>query len=271
MQKNEYTIGKVFSDNADFEIENGILKKYKGNDAHVVIPYGVRVIGARAFFVEYKIESVVIPATVTDIMEYAFDSCASLRDINIPSSVKNIEEGAFDNCTDLESIMIPGSVIKIGEHAFYCCDNLKSITVAHDNPVYKSVNGNLYSKDGKVLIQYAPKKEEKFFVIPYGVSVVASGAFCAAYDLESLIVKSNNIIFHEDSLASFDASSGISGIAFCDGVENVYIREDAYGSDGERPIIFVEAGVDITSFDDDWNSGFAVYDMTAQKLLIEAE
>ena len=57
-----------------FEIENGILKKYHGRDAGVVIPDGVTQIGSWAFSKCKGLSSVTIPAGVTVIGAMAFDS-----------------------------------------------------------------------------------------------------------------------------------------------------------------------------------------------------
>lgn len=48
-----------------FEIKNGVLKKYNGTDAKVIIPDGVKVIG-----------------------ECVFAGCELLKEIIIPDSVK---------------------------------------------------------------------------------------------------------------------------------------------------------------------------------------
>ena len=51
-----------------------------------------------------------------------------------------------------------------------------AINVATDNPNYKSVSGNLYSKDGTVLMQYAIGKKGSF-TIPSQVTVGSLNAF----------------------------------------------------------------------------------------------
>ena len=56
----------------DFEIENGILKKYRGNSSNVMIPEGVTEIGSSAFRASWTIESVCIPEGVVAIGNLAF-------------------------------------------------------------------------------------------------------------------------------------------------------------------------------------------------------
>ena len=56
----------------DFVIENGVLKKYKGQGGDVVIPEGVTSIGFWAFSDCSSLASVVIPEGVTSIGAAAF-------------------------------------------------------------------------------------------------------------------------------------------------------------------------------------------------------
>lgn len=79
--------------NEVFVIENGVLKKYRGNGGQVVIPDGVTEIGEFSFYNCEGITSVVIPDGVEAIGEYAFCSCTNLERINVPDSVKKIGSG----------------------------------------------------------------------------------------------------------------------------------------------------------------------------------
>ena len=54
---------------------------------------------------------------------------------------------------------------------------VKNIIVDEDNQQYKSIDGNLYTKDSKILVQYAVGKEDKEFTIPDGVERISSFAF----------------------------------------------------------------------------------------------
>ena len=114
--------------NNGFEIESGVLKKYKGKSVDVVIPTTVKKIADEAF-AELEIETVKIPDSVTSIGEEAFYNCTNLTSITIPNSVTSIGEKAFSECSSLTSITIPDSVISIGKNAFSYCSELTSITI----------------------------------------------------------------------------------------------------------------------------------------------
>ena len=86
---------------SSFEIKNGVLEKYKGTDAHVVIP-----------------------DSVTSIGESAFWLCSSMTSVTIPDSVTSIGERAFHGCSSLTSVTIPANVTSIGNRAFLDCDGL---------------------------------------------------------------------------------------------------------------------------------------------------
>ncbi|MBQ7369516.1 MAG: leucine-rich repeat protein, partial [Clostridia bacterium] len=68
------------SASSDFEIENGVLKKYTGKEKDVVIPDGVTVIGEFAFN-GAKMTSLKIPESVTIIKNNAFYYCNELANI----------------------------------------------------------------------------------------------------------------------------------------------------------------------------------------------
>lgn len=117
------------NDIKDFVIEKGILKKYIGNDAEVVIPDGVSCIGEGAFQNCESLTSVTIPNSVKSIGKYAFNACKSLTFVDIPDSVRDIRRGAFWECEGITTINIPSSVKLIGERAFYRCTNLEKLTI----------------------------------------------------------------------------------------------------------------------------------------------
>ena len=136
---------------------------------------------------------VIIPAEydglpVTTIGSYAFYKCSNLTSVTIGDSVTIIGDYAFEYCRALTSITIPDSVTTIGDSAFSDCSNLMSIIVDENNEAYQSVDGNLYSKDGTVLIAYAIGKADTSFVIPDSVTTIGDCAFCRCTNLASITI-----------------------------------------------------------------------------------
>ncbi|MCW4083212.1 leucine-rich repeat protein [Segatella copri] len=94
-----------------------------------IIPNSVTDIGNSAFSFCRSLTNIVIPNSVTDIGNSAFSFCRSLTNIVIPNSVVSIGDGAFSNCSSLSNIVIPDSVTAIGNFAFWGCSSLSNIVI----------------------------------------------------------------------------------------------------------------------------------------------
>ncbi len=117
------------NNSADFEIVDGVLKKYNGRLGNVTIPDGVTSIDGQVFEDKKTLKNVVIPNGVTSIGRRVFCNCANLENITIPDSLTSIGESAFNGCVGLTSITIPDGVTSIGDAAFSGCTSLVSITI----------------------------------------------------------------------------------------------------------------------------------------------
>ena len=138
---------------------------------------GLSYVGQWVIDCEGSATQVAFRSDTRGIATSAFVGCTKLENINIPEGVKYINASAFASCSSLENITIPDSVISIGGQAFYNCKKLLSIDVGTKNNFYKSIDGNLYTKDGKTLIKYATGKKENSFVIPDSVENISAYAF----------------------------------------------------------------------------------------------
>ena len=244
--------------------------EYRSSIKSVVIGYSVTTIGERAFYDCDGLKSIVIPDSVTSIGEYAFNSCDSLVSMEIPSSITSIGEYAFNNCDSLVRIVIPESATSIGPSAFAYCDMLESITVDKNNRHYKDIDGNLYTKDEKILIQYAIRKDDKTFVIPDSVTSVGEWAFAGCESLVSIeipygVTSIGKYAFDDcESLASIEIPDSVTNIgegAFY-GCESLVSIEIPYGvtSIGEYAFnscdsltIYCEAASKPSEWNSNWN------------------
>ena len=89
---------------AGFEIEDGVLTKYTGDETEVVIPEGVVTIGKNAFYENKKITEIVMPDSVIKIDSNAFEGYTSLTNVTIPSGVTDIGSSTFRGCSSLTAI-----------------------------------------------------------------------------------------------------------------------------------------------------------------------
>lgn len=154
------------------------------------LPQGLTVIDDNAFE-KSNLCSVTIPASVESIGIEAFSTCAGLRSVVFEegSNCTEINDCAFIYCDQIESITIPASVETIGNDAFMCCTSIKEFEVDSNNVNYASVDGVMYSKDLKILVQY-PDAKEGPVRIPGTVETIGYGAFDDC-DMNSIIIPSN--------------------------------------------------------------------------------
>jgi len=89
--------------------------------------YTVVRIDEEAFVSCKKVESIVIPNSVTYIGEAAFLYCKLLKTINIPEEIQWIECRTFEGCEVIETIQLPKNVEKVCGSAFKDCIHLTSI------------------------------------------------------------------------------------------------------------------------------------------------
>lgn len=202
----ELTVAEI----SDFTITDGVLTGYTGSAKNVVIPDGVKVIGEGSSVFGNEIESVTIPASVTEIAEYAFYGCSGLKSVTFAegSGLTKIGESAFYAANSLESLTIPKGVTEIGIYAFCAMSRLRTISLpaslknvcggewfgnlfargtygAPESLInvnimgegrYASYDGAVYSSDNKTLIYCPAAKKSLNFAD--GVETIGEYAFC---------------------------------------------------------------------------------------------
>ena len=177
----------------------------------IKLPQGLQSIGIGAFYWNRAIPEITIPGSVQEIGAGAFARCVAMEAIRvekdnavycdidgvlfdkagttlvqypagragayqIPDGVTDsVQEEEFACAGKLTELTIPASMQKIGDFSF--CGQLKSILVENGNPSYKSVDGVLFSADGKTLVAYPPAKRDADYTIPSGVEQIGVCAF----------------------------------------------------------------------------------------------
>ena len=119
---------------------------------------------------EKKAKKVTIPKTVTinnvkyrvtGIAAKVFKNSKKLQTVVIPDTVTEIGTGSFEGCKNLKSVTIGKNVTSIGKNAFKNCKNLKKITVK-STKLKKVGKGALTGINRKCVIK-VPKKQLKSY------------------------------------------------------------------------------------------------------------
>jgi predicted ribosomally synthesized peptide with SipW-like signal peptide len=188
----------VSSDNANFKSVDGVLYSKDGTslikygagktDTSFTIPDSVTQIDYVSFYGNSHLTRLTIGDNVNFIGNNAFIDCTALTNVVIGNGVTTIKDYAFDYCINLVSVSIGSGLAQIGNAIFEGCVSLTDISVSEKNANFKSVDGNLYSKDGTILIQYAIGKAETAFVIPDWVTTIGDYAFMGSANLSELTI-----------------------------------------------------------------------------------
>lgn len=123
-----YVRSAADSKNSDFVIKDGVLKSYKGQSKHVVIPEGVKEIDMYCFS-ESDIVTVKFPESLTSIGVGAFARCNGIRTMTLPNTLKKLGSYAFAECENLISIDMPDSLGYISMSCFQECTNLTKVNL----------------------------------------------------------------------------------------------------------------------------------------------
>jgi len=175
----------------------------------VKLPRNLEVIETGMFEKCAKLQSVVFPENVKVIGRLAFMWCDELQNFTLPESVETIGLQAFIDCESLTEVTIPANVTTIEQNSFSGCGKLRAIYVAEGNQAYQSVDGVLMTKDG-TMVHTCPGAKEGTFVIPNGVTTIASLAFFDCRNLKRLVIPATLTTINE------------RGFDFCDNLLSFY-------------------------------------------------
>ena len=180
----------------------------------IEIPNSVENVGSYTFWnTDLKNINFEENSKLISIGDYAFYNCVKLCSIEIPNSVINIGHYAFAN-SGIQSINLSKNIENLGVAPFIDCSKLINIFVDQENRNYKSIDGNLYSKDGKELIQYAIAKQESFFIVSKNVTKIGDYSFAGCQNLKSVQL-SEGII-----------DIGMNAFSYCNKLENIILSKN---------------------------------------------
>ena len=191
------------------------------SDSGFTFPEGMLYIGGEGFRSAFKENAVTIPASLSVIEEGAFantfvsafnvdeanpsytsvDGVLYNKDVTtlinypadkqeakyeIPGTVTAILQEAITVTNTLENVVIPASVTNIEEESIFWNYGLKTFDVDEANSSFKSVDGVLFSKDGKRLISYPLASDRTEYTVPEGTERICNYSMSQANNLTEL-------------------------------------------------------------------------------------
>lgn len=227
---------RLSKDNKTYEVYELNISKNNNKMLEVKVPneymgLPVTAINSDVFSYVNNISKISIPKNIVSIANDSIYGCAALSSIEVNKNnayYKSIDGNLYtkDGKTLIsyatgktkENFQLPTSVEEISTYAFINSNNLININVESIHPLYKSIKGTLYSKDGKTLIAYPSGKKEEHFNIPSEVTRVDAYAFSACPNLKGVYLplsvtsidynafrNSNIVLYFENE--SFSSSS----------------------------------------------------------------
>lgn len=200
------------------------------------VPANVKTIGNEAFINCFVLPGFAIPSTVTSIGERAFAYCNGFTTFDIPSSVTTLGDEVMIGCENLVSVTIPASVTRYGSYMFRGSQKLQRIEVAEGNRKLQSIDGHLYTKDGKTLIYYCVANPATSFTVPQGVTEIKDYAFYVCNNLvnvelpTTLQVIGSNAFFSCEKLESVNLPEGLTTVGKAAFRECIALKEISFPS-----------------------------------------
>ena len=140
-------------EDSDFVIEDGVLKKYQGNEPVVIIPDTVKEIGYGAFAGNKTVLKVIMSDSVEKMDNAVFNGCENLMEIRFSHSLKEIPDYTCTACAALEKVVIPDGVTSIGDYAFgnYVADVSMSFTEIKFPKSLKSIGNGAFNGNTAIM------------------------------------------------------------------------------------------------------------------------
>ena len=192
----------------------------------VELPETLQIIGEEAFM-DSALRSIKLNEGLAEIGDNAF-AYAPVAGLDFPSTLKKIGDYAFKFISSVaynfirpsraHTVTLPENFQELGRYSFarshfcrlvipcslqafdYQTIDAAEFCVAPEHPTLRSIDGVLFTADGKTLLRYPIRKNQETYNVPDGVETFAPGAFGCSSDfyqaLKSLTLPASFKSFH---------------------------------------------------------------------------
>lgn len=196
----------------------------------------------------FGVTSIIIPDTVVRIGNEAFADNRLLESISF-GSVREIGDGILNNCDSITTLTLPGSLESLAGY-FGALKKLTEINI-EANDRFKSVDGVLFSADGKELVSYPAKHAGDTYIIPDGVETIRTNAFADTVNLKKIVVPAS-VKKLCDSVFSFAYS--VEGVYFLGAMPSMPESTDEFSYIVDGVNLTAKMKVYALNGDESWNS-----------------
>lgn len=216
----------------------------------LIIPDSVTKLGSRALAYCCSLSNLHLSSALQAIERQTFSGCTSLKFLEVPGSVKTIDASAivwnekgfeeivlhegvegittdhgktsymFSRSSVLRKVTIPSTVSRMITGMFSNCVNMEMLLISENNPYYKTVDGAIYTKDGKELVA-VPNWDRKSFAIAEGTEIIGEACFWRFDNLQEIHIPST--IRRIESRA-FDGCSSLKEICLPEALKEIETR-----------------------------------------------
>lgn len=216
----------------------------------LIIPDSVTKLGSSALAYCCSLSNLHLSSALQAIERQTFSGCTSLKFLEVPGSVKTIDASAivwnekgfeeivlhegvegittdhgktsymFSRSSVLRKVTIPSTVSRMITGMFSNCVNMEMLLISENNPYYKTVDGAIYTKDGKELVA-VPNWDRKSFAIAEGTEIIGEACFWRFDNLQEIHIPST--IRRIESRA-FDGCSSLKEICLPEALKEIGTR-----------------------------------------------